>query len=188
MPRGPLLPPAALTPSQRALYDEICGGPRASADRPSGPVDADGILTGPFNAMLYSPAVGGPLQRLGAALRYESGLPDVTRELLILAVAAHHGCAYERVSHQRVAARLGIGPEAFEALEAGRNPDAHPEAGAALDLARAILAGALPPADELDRLLATLGAATVLEINTLVGYYSTLATQLAIFDVRPADD
>lgn len=187
MARGPLLPRAALTRAQRELYDEICGGPRASADRPAGPVDADGVLTGPFNAMLYSPAVGGPLQRLGAALRYDSTLPDVTRELLILAVAAHHDSAYERATHQRVAARLGIGEDTFAAIEAGESPAAYPEAGAALDLARRILSCDLPDEGAFEQLREDLGDAAILEISTLVGYYSTLATQMALYDVGPRE-
>ncbi|WP_017934551.1 carboxymuconolactone decarboxylase family protein [Nocardioides sp. Iso805N] len=185
MARGPLLAPAALTAEQRALYDEICGGPRASAERPAGPVDASGALTGPFNAMLYSPAVGAPLQRLGAALRYSSLLPDVTRELVILAVAAHHDSVYERAAHQRVAARLGVDEEAFVAIEAGETPAAYPEAAGALELARAILAGTLPDDDEFEQLQEGLGDAAIFELSTLVGYYSTLATQLTLFDVRP---
>jgi 4-carboxymuconolactone decarboxylase len=167
------------------LYDEICGGRRASAERPRGPVDADGRLTGPFNAMLYSPAVGGPLQRLGVALRYSSSLPDITRELVILAVAAHHGSDYERQAHQQVAARLGVDEDAFAAVEAGESPSAHPEAAVALELARAILRADLPDADAIEALRGSLGDAGIFELSTLVGYYSTLAVQMALFDVRP---
>lgn len=36
--RGPLPTPTQLTPEQRALYDELCSGPRADARRPNGPV------------------------------------------------------------------------------------------------------------------------------------------------------
>jgi 4-carboxymuconolactone decarboxylase len=174
-----------LTLEQRVLYDEIRTGPRASADRPAGPVDAEGVLTGPFNAMLHSPAVGRPLQRLGAALRYESLLPDVTRELVILAVAAHHGSGYERDAHRRVAARLGVDAAALAAVEAGETPTAYASAGAALELARAILRGELPDGAAYARLRSELDEAAIFEISTLVGYYSTLAVQLALFDVRP---
>ncbi len=179
------LTPSALTPEQRGLYDEICRGPRASVDRPAGPVDGLGHLTGPFNAMLYSPAVGGPLHRLGEALRYSSTLPDVTRELVILAVAAHHDCHYERISHRKVAATLDIGETAFGAIEAGLCPQAHPEAAGALELVLAILDGNLPGEDDLAQLRVDLDDATIFELTTLVGYYSTLAVQLALFGVEP---
>jgi len=185
LPRGPLLAPADLSPDQRALYDEIRSGRRASAERPAGPVDAGGRLTGPFNAMLHSPAVGGPLQRLGVALRYASSLPDVARELVILAVAAHHDCDYERVAHRQIAARLGVDDAAFAAIEAGESPAGYPDAAVALELARAILRHELPDGRTVELLRCSLGDAGIFEISTLVGYYSTLAVQLALFDVRP---
>ena len=37
--------------------------------------DEGGRLEGPFNAMLFSPAVGHALQALGGALRYQGTLP-----------------------------------------------------------------------------------------------------------------
>lgn len=104
---------------------------------------------------------------------------------MILAVAAHHDSAYERVAHQRVAARLGVDEEAFAAIEAGETPAAYPEAAGALELARAILGGTLPNDDQFEQLREHLGDAAIFELSTLVGYYSTLATQLALFEVRP---
>lgn len=188
-PRGPLLPPALLTPQQRALYDEIRHGPRADAHRPDGPVDRDGRLTGPFNAMLYSPAVGGPLQRLGVALRCESTLDATVRELVILRVAGHHDCDYERHAHQRVARRLGVDEQTVTAVDHGvppRLPARIPcAAAAALDLAQRLLERRLPDDAQFARLRAELGDAALFEINALVGYYSLLATQLALFGVTP---
>ena len=84
-----------------------------------------------------------------------------------------------------MAARLGVDQDAFAAVEAGESPPAHPEAAVALDLARAILRGNLPDGDAVERLRASLGDAGIFEVSTLVGYYTTLAVQLALFDVRP---
>ncbi|WP_300679634.1 carboxymuconolactone decarboxylase family protein [Nocardioides sp.] len=184
-PRLALLRPADLSGAQQELYDELCSGPRADAGRPAGPVDAEGRLTGPFNAMLLSPAVGAPLQRLGAALRYASDLDPVVRELAILAVAAHHDSAYERAAHRRVATRLGISGTALDAVEAGEVPAEHPEAAPALELVRRLLSADLPDDAAYDRLRTALGEAGLFEVSTLVGYYSTVATQLALFGVTP---
>ena len=76
------MPPAQLGPDARALYDRINAGPRGASM-----VDDRGALIGPFNAMLLSPALGDPLQELGAAIRYRSSLTDRCRELAILIVA-----------------------------------------------------------------------------------------------------
>lgn len=182
--RGPLLDPASLSPDQRALYDELCSGPRAGAGRPRGPVDDEGRLAGPFNAMLYVPTIGGPLQRLGAALRYTGDLDDVVRELVILRVAGHHASAYERQAHRQVARRLGVAETLLAAVDRGVPSDVSATAAAALGLAQRILDRDLPDDAEYARLHAVLGEAGVFEVNALVGYYSLLATQLALFGVR----
>jgi 4-carboxymuconolactone decarboxylase len=184
------LDPGKLTEEQRALYDELCSGPRADPDRPGGPVDAHGRLTGPFDAMLHSPRVGGPLQRLGAALRYESSVDDRVRETVILLVAGHHDCAVERVAHRRLARRLGVDEDTLAVLDRAEVPASFPEgthgsAAPALELARRILTRRLPDDAGFERLKDALGAEGILEINSLVGYYRTVADQLDLFGVRP---
>ena len=87
--------PDELTPDSRAVYDAIAGGPRASAAKVFQMADEDGRLEGPFNAMLTAPALGMPLQELGASIRYRTSFTDRGREIAILAVAAHHACDYE---------------------------------------------------------------------------------------------
>ena len=186
--------PATLDAEQRALYDELCSGPRANPSRPGGPVDPAGRLTGPFNAMLHSPRVGGPLQRLGAALRYESRLEGAVREMVILLVAGHHDCAVERVAHQRIARELGVDEETLATLDRAQVPasfgaDADPTAAPALELAQRILTRRLPGEliddAEFAALRDALGDQGIFEVSTLVGYYATLATQLALFGVEP---
>ncbi|HEY0949418.1 MAG TPA: hypothetical protein VGD85_04425, partial [Nocardioides sp.] len=53
-------------------------------------------------AGLLSPAVGDALQRLGAAVRYRTALPDRAREMAILLVAARWDSAFEREAHEAV--------------------------------------------------------------------------------------
>lgn len=187
--RGPLLPPALLTPEQRAVYDELVTGSRAGDHRPGGPTDGEGRLIGPFNAMLYSPRVGGALQQLGAALRYEGVLDDLVRELVVLRVAGHHDSVYERQAHQRVARRLGLDEQTLAALDRGvptHLPSALPRvAAAALELAQRVLERRLPDDAQFARLRAELGDAGVFEVNAVVGYYSLLASQLALFGAAP---
>lgn len=64
-PRIRPMPPADLDAEQRALYDAITGGPRASGPQHFALTSDDGALRGPFDAFLLSPAVGGALQGLG---------------------------------------------------------------------------------------------------------------------------
>ncbi|MDQ4117750.1 MAG: carboxymuconolactone decarboxylase family protein, partial [Actinomycetota bacterium] len=83
--RLPGLRPPELDDAQRGVYSAITDGARGHV-----PTAPDGSLAGPFNAMVHAPWVGDALQELGAALRTRGRLPARTRELAVLAVAAHH--------------------------------------------------------------------------------------------------
>lgn len=180
------LAPADLTPEQRALYDELTTGPRVNAARPGGPVDADGRLTGPFDAMLYVPSVGTPLQRLGAALRYHGTLADDVRELVICATAAYWESSYEQSAHERIALAAGVSQQALDAVRRGEIPEGVGEAAtAALRYAALLLDHTIPDDAAYTELVGVLGRDGLFEVSTLVGYYWTLATQLETFGVTP---
>lgn len=178
------LVPAALGEEQRQLYEEITGGPRGQGPRLFELTDPAGALTGPFNAMLLRPALGSALQALGAAVRYQSGLPARARELAILVVAAHWDCAFERYAHEAAGRAGGLTDAELAAIRAGGGD------GLADETERAAVraAWALVRAGDLDdgqyaEAAAALGEAGVFELTTLVGYYATLALQLRVFRV-----
>lgn len=171
--------PAEMTADQRYVYDAVVASPRGASSR----LGSDGSLPGPFNAMLLSPAVGLALQGLGQALRYESELPDLVRELVILLVAGRAESAYEQFAHEPIALRAGADPEAIVELRAGRIPTGQSaDVAAALAVADALLTAGVD--DELyAAAVATFGQGWLFEINAVVGYYQLLARQLALFGV-----
>lgn len=181
-PRLPALRPDELTDEQRAVYAAIVGGPRSG--QALAVADADGRLQGPFNAMLHGPAVGGPLQELGAALRFRTGFTAREREIAILVVAGHLRSAYEWYAHERLGRQAGLTERELSALRRGEEP-ALPDARERIvhETARALVADG----DLTDALYAeataTLGRPAVVELVTLVGYYRTLALQLRVFRV-----
>ncbi|SEF24007.1 4-carboxymuconolactone decarboxylase [Amycolatopsis pretoriensis] len=178
MTRLPRLTPASLTDDQRELYDAIAGGPRAGGPFPL--TDAEGALTGPFNAMLFAPPAGQALQRLGAAVRYETALGDRVRELAILAVAAHWDCAFERYAHEPAARAVGV---TDAQLAAGTLPDdLSAVEAAALRFVDALLEGDVDDVTYAET-VPTIGNRVAVELTTLVGYYATLALQLRVFRV-----
>ncbi|WP_370964253.1 carboxymuconolactone decarboxylase family protein [Amycolatopsis sp. cg9] len=181
MTRLPGLTPAGLTGDQLALRDAITGGPRAGGPFPL--TDAAGALTGPFNAMLFAPAAGQALQRLGAAVRYETGIGDRVRELAILAVAARWDCAFERYAHEPAARAAGATGAQLAAVGEGRVP-AGLDAGetAALRFVFALLDGDVDDVTYAGTVPA-IGNRVAVELTTLVGYYATLALQLRVFRV-----
>ncbi|MEO7753271.1 MAG: carboxymuconolactone decarboxylase family protein [Terracoccus sp.] len=182
--RLPVLRPADLDPDQHDLYEALVGGPRAQGPQLFPLVDGEGGLVGPFNAFLLQPAVGSPLQGLGAALRYGTSLTDRAREIAILLVAAHWESTFELHAHEAVGRHVGLTDDELDDLLAGvvgALTDGHERAVA--DVVRALLdTGDL---DDAAFLAAErrLGRAVLFELTTLVGYYATLALQLRVFRV-----
>jgi 4-carboxymuconolactone decarboxylase len=173
------LTPADRAPDQQELYDSINRGPR-------GPVHVleDGSLQGPFNAMLHHPTIGKPLQRMGAALRYEGVLPPRARELAILTVAAAYEAEFEWYAHARIAAELEVDAAVLETIRRGERPLLHDELEqAAVDLARAMLAREDLDDDAWAHVSSVLSDEELVELTTLVGYYGILAVQMGWFRV-----
>jgi 4-carboxymuconolactone decarboxylase len=187
-PRLDLIPPAELDPAQRALYDAITGGPRASQAGTVPITDADGQLLGPFAIMLLSPAVGNAMQQVGATIRFGTALTGRERELAILTVAGALNSEFERLAHVPAARGLGLTEPQIDAALAGRAVD-----GLSADEA---MVGRLALAMTVDRTLSdddyaagveALGPERLAELTWLVGYYSALALSLAVFrPVLPA--
>lgn len=186
--RLPLLLPGSLSHEQRTVYEALTGGPRGAERLPPFMADESGRLLGPFNAMLYSPSVGLPLQDLGAALRFRTAFTKREREIATLVVAAHVRSDYEWYAHERIGCRAGLGDDEMEALREGRAPmladvrervvyEATRQLAAEDDLGDAVFTEAA----------ATLGRAAVVELVTLVGYYKALALQLRVFRVGVPD-
>jgi 4-carboxymuconolactone decarboxylase len=146
--------------------------------------DDEGRLHGPFNAMLYSPAVGAPLLELGAAVRFRTGFTARERELATLVVAARRRSDFEWYSHERIGLRAGVTVPELAAIRSGsRPPLADARERVVYEVARAL-------ADEGDlgdplyaEAVATLGRALLVELVTLVGYYTALALQMKVFRV-----
>jgi 4-carboxymuconolactone decarboxylase len=181
-PRLNLIPPAELAPAQRALYDAITGGPRASQAGTVPITDADGQLLGPFAIMLLSPEVGNAMQQVGAKIRFGTALTGRERELAILTVAGALNSEFERLAHVPAARGLGLTEPQIEAALAGRTEDGL-AAGEAM-VARLALAmtidRTLSDEDYADGVRA-LGQERLAELTWLVGYYSALALALAVF-------
>ncbi|WUI03018.1 carboxymuconolactone decarboxylase family protein [Spirillospora sp. NBC_00431] len=187
--RLPLLLPGSLSDEQLTVYEAVTGGPRDTGRNPPFRLaDESGRLLGPFNAMLYSPSVGLPLQDLGAALRFRTAFTKREREIATLVVAAHLRSDYEWYAHERIGRRVGLSDGELTAIREGRAPmlgdvrervvyEAARQLVAEDDLADAVYTEAAT----------TLGRAALVELVTLVGYYRALSLQLRVFRVGVPD-
>ncbi|MFF2554151.1 carboxymuconolactone decarboxylase family protein [Nocardia sp. NPDC058058] len=171
-----------MTPRQRAVYEAIVHGQRASGPQHFPLLDSQGRLQGPFGLMVEVPEVGDPLQELGAALRYHTALTAREREIAILTVSRCTASNFERYAHEAVGRAIGLTDPELTALREGTftTPDPREQAIATLSehltLRPVATPGDLPPAGILDR-------ASVIEITTLAGYYRTLAQLMGVFDI-----
>jgi 4-carboxymuconolactone decarboxylase len=173
-----------MTPDQLGLYRTILGGPRGQGPRAVALSSGAGGLAGPFNAMLYAPAVGEALQELGAAIRFRSHLAPRVRETAILVVAQAWDCGYERAAHEPIAREAGLTEPEIEALRAGADPGfADKREDAAYAVTRALAGPGDLDDDQYATAVEVLGEEALVELSTLVGYYATLALQLRIFRV-----
>jgi len=182
--RLPDLTPPDMTDAQRALHDRIVGGPRGQGRQHFPLTTVDGALTGPFGVMVHEPALGAPLQELGSAVRYATGLGDRLREIAILAVAAATSSRFERYAHERVGRAAGLTDDELAALAAGTFTSDDPVEATAYALCQRLLEERSHLTDEEYADLArVLGTTTITELVVLVGYYRTLAQLLDVFDV-----
>jgi 4-carboxymuconolactone decarboxylase len=178
--------PADMTDEQRSLYEWYATGPRAAPDNPFTLVTEDGRLQGPPAVWILSPAFGQALQKIGGAVRFGSSLPWRAQEIAILLVGHHHDSAFELYAHRRAGAAAGLTDADLAALADGKEPTSPSEIeSCCFRTTRRILEHGTLDDESYASAAATLGAAGLFELVTVVGYYNMVAWQLAVFDVRP---
>lgn len=175
--------PDELDPQQRAVRDAIVGGRRGRGPRLFRIQDDAGGLEGPFNAFLHQPRVGGPLQAVGGAIRFDTDLSDVAREVAILVVGVHWDSAYEWYAHEAVGRHAGLTPLQLQGIGVGDYSGLPEHEQLVAETTRLLVeSGDLDDA-AYARAVDALGESGVFELTALVGYYGTLALQLRVFRV-----
>ncbi len=171
MSRLPELTPETMTEAQARVAEEIASGPRGS-------------VRGPFPWLLRSPGIAAHVQRLGAYIRYESALPGNLRELAILITARFWRAQYEWYAHKPLALKEGLDEAVVEALRQRRRPEFGDDAEAAVhDFCTAILETHEASDATYDAALASLGEEQLVDLISLLGYYSLLAMVMASFQI-----
>lgn len=184
--RLPRLHPPFADPHRQALHAALVGGRRGTGPQAFDLTAPDGSLVGPFGLMLQAPHLGGPLEALGSAVRFETSLPDRVREIAILTVAAVTGSEFELYAHERVAREEGLDDvelAAIRTLSFGNTGAADP-GEVHIHRVTARLAAGEPIDDETyARTVDLVGERGMLELVVLVGYYAMLAQLMSVFGV-----
>lgn len=168
-----------LNDEQKAFLDGLNQGPRGARGRLG--------LIGPYGVWARAPHVGEPAQRLGAALRFETTLPENIKEVAICTVGAFHRARFEFAAHRRLALRAGVSEAAIDRLQAGEPPLLEGEEAIAHALTDQLLRKhRLSPATY-DSARSAFGEAGLIELVSLVGYYCLISHTLNAFEVDLVD-
>jgi len=168
--------PETMPADQRAVYEAIVSGPR-------------GRMAGPFHAFLRSAGVAGPAQELGAHLRFSGTLPGALRELATLVVARYWTARYEWQAHAGFGREEGLEDAVIEAIATRVTPTfADPDQQLVFETCSELLETRTLSTTTYERALAALGEESLVELVSLVGYYSMVSLALNAFAIEPATD
>ena len=122
--RLPLLDPASLTDSQKAVYDRLRATMIRWADQSGfqGMTD-QGRLIGPFNPVMLSPGIAPAFLDLQDAEQSNTTLSERVRQVVILAVGAVWRADYKLYAHAAVGRKAGLPDNVLLGLAAGTLPD-----------------------------------------------------------------
>jgi 4-carboxymuconolactone decarboxylase len=144
---------------------------------------------GPFEPLMYSPAVMSQARAMGDYLRFKSAIGNTLSELAILLTAREWTQDYEWSVHYPIALKAGIRPEVADAIADGRRPGAlSADEEIVYDYAMELLKNKQVSNATFERAKVRFGARGVVDMTGIVGYYSFLAMQLNVAQYAPPKD
>jgi len=176
MLRLPNLSPNHMSQEQRRIYEEI--------------VASRGTWqNGPFGLLIHQPRIAEPTHRLGEFIRYHTSLVPRLSEFAILIVARHWDCSLEWYIHAPIAMQNGVDAAVVESIDRGQRPvGLSNDESVVYDYATSSLEKH-EVSDELYARAARLfGTVGVVELTSLLGYYSMLALSLNAHRALPPDN
>ncbi len=174
-----------LDDDQRVLWDNITTGPRGNPEREHGGLaGADGALIGPFNALFQSPLLGDAVQKLGAAVRYETSLPNDLLEVAICTMGGHWRANFEFWAHARLAKNARVSEGAIDAIRDGEQPFFGDERQQTVyQFGRELIESQRVSDATYESLKGMIGERGVFEIASVMGYYALVSIGLNTFNV-----
>jgi 4-carboxymuconolactone decarboxylase len=171
MTRTPFLTPEQMNPEQRRVYDDI--------------VRTRGTwLNGPYAPLLHSPELADKAQRLGELVRYRTTLAPRLSELAIILTARHWDCQFEWYQHEKIARKNGVSAEVCGAIAHGVRPAFADENDVTVyDFASQLLASHFVDEETYARARELLGVPGVVELTSIIGYYTFIALTLNAHEV-----
>ena len=176
MSRVPDVSPEEMTPRQQELAKEIAG-------------TREGAVRGPFAIWLRMPELAAKANEFGNALRLQGTIEKRLFELAILVVARSWSAQYQWFAHEWQALEAKVAPATVEAIRAGKRPqlDRQDEAlvyqvAFELSVDRDLSEATYRAAE------AHFGLNMLIELITVIGFYSLVAIVLKGFDAPVPGD
>ena len=170
------IPMDQMTQEQRRLNDEIAGS------------RGGGTAKGPFALWLRTPELAAHANAFGSHLRHGTSVPQRLVEVAVLIVARTYTAQYEWHAHAAHADRLGIAPELVEAIRTRKEPVIVEQDERIVHAVTTELTTGRKLSDATyQRAVEVLGEQTVLDLVTIVGFYTMVAIVLVAFDVDIPD-
>jgi 4-carboxymuconolactone decarboxylase len=167
---------AQLSTEQQRLYDEFAG-PRG------------GSIRGPFSIWLHTPAIAQGANQMAMALRLNGQLEKRLFELTVLIVIRRGLAQFPWFVHRGAALEAGLTAEVIDAIEARRTPPlARDDERVIYDLVNELVETKSLRKDSYQRGLALLGRERLIELVTVVGYYTMITMVVNSFDVDTPDN
>lgn len=174
--RLPTIPPAQYSPEQKQAAADF----EAARKVP---------VFGPFEPLMYSPAVMSQARAMGDYLRYKSAIGNTLSELAILLTAREWTQDFEWSVHYPIALKAGIRQDTADAIAEGRRPAAlSADEEIVYDYAMELLKNKQVSNLTFERAKTRFGAKGVVDMTGIVGYYTFLAMQLNAAQYPPAKD
>jgi 4-carboxymuconolactone decarboxylase len=159
-----------LSPEQKCVHDEIAGA-------------RGGLVRGPFAVWIRIPAIANAANQLGNSIRLQGKLDRRLFELAILIVARHWTAQYEWFVHERDARAAGLSDGVIAAIRDRRSPEtAKPDERLVYDLVTELLETKTISDKSFHNAVEHIGIDVLVELTTTVGFYTTAAMMINVFD------
>src|SRR5258708_25978981 len=144
---------------------------------------------GPFEPLMYSPAVMSQARAMGDYLRYKSAIGNTLSELAILLTAREWTQDFEWSVHYPIALKAGVRQDIADAIPEGRRPATlSADEEIVYDYSMELLKNKQVSNLTFERAKMRFGAKGVVDMTGIVGYYTFLAMQLNAAQYPPAKD
>ena len=165
---------AGLSAEQQTIWDKIFAGRTGGG--------------GPYSMLMHSPAMAQHFAATEDYFRNHSLLPDADREMIILSAAREVSAHYAWTRHEIRAHKVGIRPEAIEALRVRADIDKFTGREKLLvEFTRTLMHEHELPSDLFAQMEHEFGHAKFIEAVGLLGHYITIGTVIRMFDIKPPE-